>query len=202
MEPARAPRDGVRLVGLVHERDGPADLLDQSRAARQRRPAARPDVGAALLGLVTVSDADDTTSSGDYGWTDLTYLLHRHHVSWRYYLTQGTEPDCADGAMTCAPVSQNVETPEIWNPLPDFVDVHQDRQLGNIVPDTQFFRDAYRGRLPAVSWVIPSGDDSDHQGVRVRTEIVRGPAVDTVLLQDPAGNLVELFQPRAGYHER
>jgi phospholipase C len=128
-----------------------------------------PNVGAALLGLVTVSDADDTTSSGDYGWTDLTYLLHRHHVSWRYYLTQGTEPDCADGAMTCAPVPQNVETPEIWNPLPDFVDVHQDRQLGNVVPDTQFFRDAYRGHLPAVSWVIPSGDDSEHAPARITT---------------------------------
>jgi hypothetical protein len=20
----------------------------------------------------------------DYAWTDLTYLLHKHHVSWRY----------------------------------------------------------------------------------------------------------------------
>ncbi len=118
--------------------------------------------GAALLGLLTVSDKDDMTSTGDYGWTEITYLLHRHNVSWRYYLTQGTEPDCADGAMTCTPVPQKVETPEIWNPLPDFVDVHQDHQMGNIVPDSQFFRDAYRGTLPAVSWVIPSGDDSEH----------------------------------------
>jgi phospholipase C len=120
------------------------------------------DPAAALLGLLTVSDSDDTTSSGDYGWTDITYLLHRHHVSWRYYLTQGTEPDCASGAMRCTPVAQNVETPEIWNPLPDFVDVHQDHQLSNIVPAGRFFRDAYRGHLPAVSWVVPSGDDSEH----------------------------------------
>jgi catechol 2,3-dioxygenase-like lactoylglutathione lyase family enzyme len=40
------------------------------------------------------------------------------------------------------------------------------------------------------------------QGARFRNEIVPGPAVDTILLQDPAGNLVELFEPRAGYHER
>jgi hypothetical protein len=71
--------------------------------------------------------------------------------------------------MTCKPVPQNVETPEIWNPLPDFVDVHQDRQLRNIVPDTQLFRDAYRGHLPAVSWVIPSGDNSEHAPARVST---------------------------------
>ncbi len=126
-----------------------------------------PATGAALLGLLTVGDKDDMTSTGDYGWTEITYLLHRHNVSWRYYLTPGTEPDCADGAMTCTPVPQKVETPEIWNPLPDFVDVHQDHQLGNIVPDSQFFRDAYRGTLPAVSWVIPSGDDSEHPPARI-----------------------------------
>jgi phospholipase C len=130
--------------------------------------------GAALIGLTKISDPDDLSGaplSGpgapDFGWTDITYLLHRHHVSWRYYLTQGTEPDCADGAMTCQPVRQSVETPEIWNPLPDFVDVHQDHQLRNIVPDTQLFRDARRGHLPAVSWVIPSGDNSEHAPARV-----------------------------------
>jgi catechol 2,3-dioxygenase-like lactoylglutathione lyase family enzyme len=39
-------------------------------------------------------------------------------------------------------------------------------------------------------------------GARFRTDIVAGVAVHTILLQDPAGNPVELFQPRAGYHER
>jgi phospholipase C len=123
--------------------------------------------GAALIGLVQVSDSDNTNLTGEYGWTDITYLLHRHNVSWRYYLSQGTEPDCANGAMTCTPVAQNIETPEIWNPLPDFVDVHQDKQIGNIVPMTQFFPDAYHGHLPSVSWVIPSGDDSEHPPARV-----------------------------------
>ena len=139
---------------------------------------------AALLGLLTVSDPDNLNPARppDYGWTDITYLLHKHHVSWRYYLEQGTEPDCADGAQTCTPVTQNVETPEIWNPLPDFVDVHQDDQLGNVVPDTQFFRDAFRGHLPAVSWVIPSGDDSEHAPGRVslgQDHVVR--AIDAIM---------------------
>jgi catechol 2,3-dioxygenase-like lactoylglutathione lyase family enzyme len=40
------------------------------------------------------------------------------------------------------------------------------------------------------------------QGARLRTEIVAGVAVNTTLLEDPAGNPIELFQPRAGYHER
>jgi len=124
----------------------------------------------ALTGLLTRSDADDKPHSSappDFAWTDITYLLHKHHVSWRYYITQGTEPDCASGAMICTPIKQYVKTPEIWNPLPDFTTVHQDNQLGNIEADTQFFRDAYKGNLPAVSWLIPSGDDSEHAPGRV-----------------------------------
>ncbi len=116
-----------------------------------------------------VKDADDSPSAPltgkgapDYAWTDLTYLLHKYHVSWRYYLNQGTEPDCANGAMTCTPVKQNIKTPEIWNPLADFTTVHQDHQLADIVPINQLFKDARAGKLPAVSWVIPSGDNSEH----------------------------------------
>ncbi|MFL5823245.1 MAG: alkaline phosphatase family protein [Solirubrobacteraceae bacterium] len=97
-----------------------------------------------------------------YGWTDVTYLLHKHHVSWKYYIQQGTEPDCETGAMTCTPIAQVVNAPSIWNPLPEFTDVRQDNQTGNVVGSTQVFTDAKRGTLPAVSWVVPSGDDSEH----------------------------------------
>jgi phospholipase C len=130
------------------------------------------DTAAALTGLLTVNDAEDAAGAPqppDYAWTDITYLLHKHQVSWRYYLSQGTEPDCASGAMTCTPVVQNVKTPEIWNPLPDFTTVHQDNQIGNIQADTNFFRDAYAGRLPAVSWLVPSGDNSEHAPGRIST---------------------------------
>lgn len=41
------------------------------------------------------------------------------------------------------------------------------------------------------------------QGVTFATPVTAGPAVNTVLVRDPAGNLVELFEPRsAAYHER
>jgi catechol 2,3-dioxygenase-like lactoylglutathione lyase family enzyme len=40
------------------------------------------------------------------------------------------------------------------------------------------------------------------QGAVLRSGIVAGVAVDTVVLEDPAGNLVELFEPRTGYHDR
>ena len=39
-------------------------------------------------------------------------------------------------------------------------------------------------------------------GVAFRRGITTGVAVDTALLADPSGNPVELFEARAGYHER
>ena len=103
-----------------------------------------------------------------YGWTDLTYLLHAFHVSWRYYVAAGTEPDCENpGAITCTAKVQKASTPEIWNPLPDFATVHEDGQTRNIQPVSRFFRAARTGTLPAVTWVIPNGAHSEHPPARI-----------------------------------
>lgn len=40
------------------------------------------------------------------------------------------------------------------------------------------------------------------QRVRLRTDVVTSVAVRQILLEDPSGNFVELFEPRSGYHER
>jgi phospholipase C len=98
----------------------------------------------------------------DYAWTDLTYLLYTHHVSWRYYVAKGNQPDCADSAMFCAPVPQSSKTPGIWNPLPWFDTVRKDAQLANIAPLQDLYTAARNGTLPAVSWVAPAQAVSEH----------------------------------------
>ncbi|HKB93741.1 MAG TPA: alkaline phosphatase family protein [Gaiellaceae bacterium] len=103
-----------------------------------------------------------TGKAPDYAWTDLTYLLHRAHVSWRYYVAKGDQPDCADNAMFCAPVPQSAKTPGIWNPLPWFDTVRRDHQLANVAPLQSFFRAARAGTLPAVSWITPAQTVSEH----------------------------------------
>jgi phospholipase C len=103
-----------------------------------------------------------------YAWTDLTYLLHKAHVSWGYYVKPGTEPDCRhSNQLVCRRVAQRPFTPGIWNPLPDFVDVQRDHQLNDIAPTSRFLRQARTGHLPAVSWVVPSGQVSEHPPGRV-----------------------------------
>jgi phospholipase C len=98
-----------------------------------------------------------------YAWTDLTYLLYKHHVSWRYYVFRGTEPDCeTDTTLSCSPRTQGPRTPSFWNPLPAFDTVRDDHQEGNIQSLNGFFAAVYRNRLPAVSWIVPNAVVSDH----------------------------------------
>jgi phospholipase C len=103
-----------------------------------------------------------TNRKPDYAWTDLTYLLHKRRVSWRYYVFAGSQPDCDDGGMVCGRSWQDAKTPGIWNPLPWFDTVRQDHQLRNIAPMRTFFAAAKRGNLPAVSWLTPSNRVSEH----------------------------------------
>jgi phospholipase C len=98
----------------------------------------------------------------NYAWTDLTSLLHAHRVSWKYYVAEGTQPDCQNDEAVCPPVTQRAGTPGIWNPLPWFSTVRQDGELGNIQPVTNLYEDARSGRLPQVSWVTPNGQNSEH----------------------------------------
>jgi phospholipase C len=71
--------------------------------------------------------------------------------------------------MTCTYKPQAPGTPGIWNPLPSFDTVRQDGQTTDIRATSDLFTAAVAGRLPAVSWVIPNGIDSEHPDSSVRT---------------------------------
>jgi phospholipase C len=105
----------------------------------------------------------------EYPWTDLTYLLHRYHVSWRYYVGAGGQPDCSDDAMYCRSIHQSARRPGIWNPLPRFDTVRKDHQIGDVTPVRRFYRAARQGRLPSVSWIVPAQVESEHPPARVST---------------------------------
>jgi len=95
-----------------------------------------------------------------YAWTDITYLLNKHHVSWSYYVPGGVGSTCHTNY--CLPLSANAPAPPIWNVLPRFTDVQQDGQLGKIRDTSLFYRALKNNTLPAVSWVVPNGWYSEH----------------------------------------
>jgi phospholipase C len=87
-----------------------------------------------------------------YAWTDITYLLQKHGISWGYYL---------DGGLgDLYGITGGV--PYIWDALPGFNDVQKNGQESNVQNLSHFFLSARVGNLPAVSWVIPSLLDSEH----------------------------------------
>jgi phospholipase C len=142
--------------------------------------AAQQQAAQACLAALTPAQRDqllggsgEESQLGIYSWTDLTYLLHQDSVSWRYYVQAGVQPDCDDNpdetTAGCAPVAQGAKTPSIWNPLPEFTDVQQDGQSGDVEDLSHFYTDAKNGTLPAVSWIAPSQPNSEHPPASVAT---------------------------------
>ena len=136
----------------------------------------------------------DGKTSVNFAWTDITWLLYAHHVSWSYFVQAGVQPDCAnDAAETCDAVKQNIETPGIWDPLPLFGDVKSDNQLHNIRTLGSYFHKAKTGTLPAVSWVVPSGPDSDHPPASVHWGQAYVTAVINAAMKSPDWKSTAIF---------
>ncbi len=132
--------------------------------------------------------------ANDYAWTDLTYLLYKNKVSWGYYLDQGTEPDCEDDSQaTCIQRTQNAKVPGIWNPLPQFDTVKKDGQLSNIQDISNFATAAKGGKLPAVSWVVPNGKDSEHPPALVSTGQTYVTSLINAIMQGPDWSSTAIF---------
>jgi phospholipase C len=134
---------------------------------------------------------------GIYAWTDLTYLLHKYHVRWNYYVQKGVQPDCNgnpdESEAGCAPVRQGAGTPSIWNPLPAFTDVKADHQMGHVRTLTAFYRAARRGTLPAVSWITPTQGNSDHPPANIGTGQAYVTNVINTIMRSPDWKSTAIF---------
>jgi phospholipase C len=134
------------------------------------------------------------TTSIDLAWTDISWLLYQHGVSWAYYVQTGTQPDCGnDAAETCPAVPQSARTPGIWNPMPLFGDVRDDHQLGNIKSLRAYFSAARAGDLPAVSWITPSGPDSEHPPASVHQGQAYVTAIVNAAMKSPDWDSTAIF---------
>jgi phospholipase C len=133
------------------------------------------------------------TSKNDYAWTDLTYLMYKSNVSWAYYLSEGSEPDCSDDAMLCVTNPQNKNVPGIWNPLPAFDTVKQDGQLGNIQTVDSYLKAAHDGSLPSVAWIVPENKVSEHPPSNISTGESYVTDLINAAMQGPDWNSTAIF---------
>ncbi len=128
-----------------------------------------------------------------FSWTDITYLLHRAGISWAYYVEVGNEPDCEDGEIACNAPAQHALKPGIWNPLPWFETVRDNGELGNIQTIDHFYEAAHAGTLPAVSWVIPSAEHSEHPPAKVKDGQAYVTGLINAVMQGPNWNSSAIF---------
>jgi phospholipase C len=128
----------------------------------------------------------------DFSWTDITHLLYTNNVSWKYYLFPWPEPDC-DDETNCSPLNQAPGTPSIWNPLPYFETVNKNGQIGNIVTIDQFYADAQNGTLPAVSWVVPNNNVSEHPVSSIAAGQAYVTGLINAVMQGPNWNTTAIF---------
>jgi phospholipase C len=145
-----------------------------------------------------------------YAWAPITWLLHRANVSWAYYVGEGTcvAPPCGD--------ERGPKTTPVQDPLPGFRAVAQTHQLGSVRSNRDYFAAAAAGRLPSVSWVVPTLGRSEHppsdicEGqewvTRVVNAAMRGPdwgSTAIFLTWDDWGGFYDHVRPpvidRAGY---
>jgi phospholipase C len=104
-----------------------------------------------VTSLITTNDVYETNAGPYpcYAYATLRDLLDRKHVSWKYY----TPYYKANGGA-------------IWNAFEAIKAVRDGSEWKTNVsePQTNVFKDIANKSLPAVSWVIPQANDSDHPG--------------------------------------
>ena len=131
-----------------------------------------------------------------YPWVNLFQLLDANSISWKYYLGVGTEPDCEDDEMTCAPQRQTAGVLSLWNPVPGFASVEAQGAsylAAHNPPLDQFLVDVAQGTLPQVAWIVPSNTYSEHptNGVTAGMEYVT--SLVNAVMQSPYWNNTAVF---------
>jgi phospholipase C len=103
-------------------------------------------------------DVPQNERPATWAWTDITWLLHRAGVSWRWYSS-----DVACTPRTSRAVCLAHGPTPLQNVMPYFTDVHQTKQMPNIQTHRDFFRALETDRLASVSWIVPGrGGISEH----------------------------------------
>ncbi len=148
------------------------------------------------MSCVSKLDPRDRTAKNPtpFAWTDITYLLYKRGISWEYYLDQGAKPDEDDFVPPPSIKKRGwLAVNKMWNILPGFVDVHQDRQTGNLEQLSRFFKAAKHGTLPSVCWIIPNRRDSEHPPALVSVGQAYVTRVINAVMRSPDWNSCAIF---------
>ncbi len=142
---------------------------------------------------------EDAVSAHNFAWSDVTDLLDRFGVPWKYYLTDGNVPDCDNDEVDCPPQHLGPTVFSKWNPLPGFQEI-QDKDTAapgylaaHNPPIAQFYADLAAGNLPAVSWLVPSETVSEHPASDITVGMQYVTAIINAVMQNPVWQNTVIF---------
>ena len=133
------------------------------------------DPGSCVSDPVVSGSPSSSSGKGPYlAWTSLPWLLDGAKISWRYYLAQGSEPNCPSNLNECDTDLSRSKVPSVWNPLASFTTATNQTYGGKIVNINQLFVDITNNALPAVTWMVPSEYVSEHPAVGSQRSLAPG----------------------------
>jgi phospholipase C len=96
-------------------------------------------------------------------------LLQSSNITWKFY----------DG-------KPNPHLHSLWNPLPGFQQFQADpRLMAHLTGTVEFYTDLSRGTLPAVSWIVPNGAESEHPPASVPNGLWYVTVLINAVMQSP-----------------
>ena len=134
------------------------------------------------------------TSPPPFAWTDLTYLLHRGRCQLDV-LRRSRQPARLRQRRPCSvhPGLSNRVDPGYLEPAPGFPDRPSGRAAAQRQPPRSYFRDARTGTLPAVSWVVPNGKNSEHPPASIAAGQAWVTRVINAAMRGPDWNSTAIF---------
>jgi phospholipase C len=110
----------------------------------------------------TMKQAEDELDNSDgFDFLSIVDLLEKKHVSWKYYVE--TRPMPPGGKNSCNFFYPNPKLYSPWSPLPGFPAVRNNpERMARIVALGEYYQDLKQGTLPAVSYIVPDFQDSEH----------------------------------------
>ena len=118
-----------------------------------------------IEGVGTMEELEDVLDdSAGLTIASMVDLFSKKNISWKYYVE--TRPNPADretyGILPALWFGRPKEF-SLWNPLPGFKSVREDpSRMARLVDLKEYFQDLHQGTLPAVSWIVPTFEDSEH----------------------------------------
>lgn len=89
--------------------------------------------------------------------------LQKAKISWKYYVESLAWPADQPRIPQHAQFFPNPKNFTLWNPLPAFKTIgNNPAMMSHLVSEKEYYRDLRQGSLPAVSWLIPDFQDSEH----------------------------------------